>query len=138
MEKVLNQAELLAEAILESEEYIRMRLLEQAAMKDGGASVLVAEYSEKRSRVESVLTSNDMDHAELASASQALEEAEKAIDEYALLKDMREARANFSAMMEKVNAIIRMVVTGESPEESAHAGGCGGSCSTCGGCGGRH
>ena len=34
MEKVLNQAELLAEAILESEEYIAMRLAEQAAMKD--------------------------------------------------------------------------------------------------------
>ena len=34
MEKVLNQAELLAEAILESEEYINMRLTEQAVMKD--------------------------------------------------------------------------------------------------------
>ena len=38
MEKVLNQAEMLAEAILESEEYIAMRLAEQAAMKDEKAT----------------------------------------------------------------------------------------------------
>ena len=52
MEKVLNQAELLAEAILESEEYINMRLTEQAVMKDEEATLLVANYSEKRSKVE--------------------------------------------------------------------------------------
>ena len=48
MEKVLNQAELLAEAILESEEYIAMRLAEQAAMKDEKATQLIAAYTEKR------------------------------------------------------------------------------------------
>ncbi len=138
MDRVLNQAELLAEAILESEEYIRMRLAEQAAMKDEGASVLVAEYSQRRSQVENVLASNDMDHGELAKAGEALEAAEKALDEYALLKDIREARTRFSAMMEKVNAIIRFVVTGESPDDSAAQGGCGGSCSSCGGGCGKH
>ena len=42
MEKVLNQAEMLAEAILESEEYINMRLSEQAAMRDTEATGLIA------------------------------------------------------------------------------------------------
>jgi len=132
MENVLHQAELLAEAILESDEYIRMRLSEQAAMKDERASILVAEYSEKSSHVESILSANDMDHAKLAKAGEALEAAEKAIDEYALLKDMREARTAFQAMMERVNAITRYVVSGEAPEKGS---GCGGSCSGCsGGC----
>ena len=45
MEKVLNQAEMLAEAILESEEYISMRLAEQAAMRDENATQLIASYS---------------------------------------------------------------------------------------------
>ena len=48
MEKVLNQAEMLAEAILESEEYITMRLSEQAAMRDTEATGLIAAYTEKR------------------------------------------------------------------------------------------
>ena len=134
MEKVLLQAELLAEAILESEQYIHMRLSEQAAMKDEGATVLVAEYQEKRSNVENLLSANDLNHEELAAAGAALETAEKTLDEYALLKDMRDAREAFSDMMNKVNTIIKFVVTGESPEEES---GCSGSCGSCGGCHGH-
>ena len=55
MEKVLNQAEMLAEAILESEEYIAMRLAEQAAMKDEKANQLIMAYTEKRQAVEALL-----------------------------------------------------------------------------------
>ena len=134
MEKVLLQAELLAEAILDSEEFIHMRLAEQAAMKDEGATVLVAAYGEKRSAVENVLTANDLNHDELAKAGAELEAAEKAVDDYAILKEMRDAREVFSHMMEKVNTIIKYVVTGEEPEESS---GCGGNCAGCGGCHGH-
>ena len=74
MEKVLNQAELLAEAILESEEYINMRLTEQAVMKDEEATLLVANYSEKRSKVEELLANPNLDRGELAKAGQALQD----------------------------------------------------------------
>ena len=134
MEKVILHAELLGEAILESDVYIRMRLSEQAAMKDESASVLVAEYQEKRTQVENVLSENNMDREALSKASQELEAAEKAVDDYALLGEMREARAAFSEMMTKVNSIIKYVVTGESAETS---GGCGGSCDGCKGCSGN-
>ena len=134
MKNVILQAELLGEAILESDEYIRMRLSEQAAMKDEEASILVAEYQEKRSRVENVLSANDMNRDELAKASGELEAAEKAVDDYAMLREMRDARAAFSEMMAKVNTMIKYVVTGESPEES---GGCNGSCDGCKGCSGH-
>ena len=129
MEKVLNQAELLAESILESEEYIGMRLAEQAAMKNEDATKLVAAYSEKRSEVESLLASNDLDHTALSRAGDELTSIEKQIDQAPLLKDMREKRAAFTDMMNKVNQIIRFVVTGETGEEE----GCTGSCETCGG-----
>lgn len=132
MEKVLNQAELLAEAILESDEYIRMRLMEQAAMKDEDATKLVASYAQKRSRVENILSMNNMDAVELGKASEELNSAEKQMDENQLLKDMRAARADFTDMMNKVNQIIRFVVNGETGDE----GQCTGSCESCGGC--RH
>lgn len=131
MEKVLLQAELLAEAILDSEEYIRMRLCEQATQKDEKASQLVGDYGEKRQRVEELLAANELDREALAIAGEELRSAETAIDEYELLKSMREARTLFSDMMDKVNAIIKYVVTGEEPEEES--GGCSGSCSSCGG-----
>jgi cell fate (sporulation/competence/biofilm development) regulator YlbF (YheA/YmcA/DUF963 family) len=130
MEKVLNQAELLAEAILESQEYIRMRLSEQAATKDPEATRLVADYNEKRSKVQDLLASNDLDHGALARAGEELEAVEAALEASPLLKTMRDARREYSDMMDKVNAIIQFVITGEEPEE---AGGCGGSCSSCGG-----
>ena len=137
MEKVLNQAEQLAKAILESEEYIAMRLSEQAVMKDSDATVLVAAYGEKREQVESLLADPNMDHGALATAGEALEAAEQAIDENELLHRMRDSREAFTDMMKKVNAIIKYVVTGESEEEEA--GGCGGSCESCGGgCGHHH
>ena len=81
MEKVLNQAELLAEAILESEEYIAMRLAEQAAMKDEKATQLIAAYTEKRQAVENLPADANMDHGALAKAGEELENVEHAIDE---------------------------------------------------------
>ena len=130
MEKVLNQAEMLAEAILESEEYITMRLAEQAAMRDENATQLIASYSEKRQAVENLLADANMDHGALAKAGQELQEVERAIDECEVLNKMRESNEAFNAMMKKVNAIIRYVVTGEEEQEE----GCTGSCSTCSGC----
>lgn len=134
MEKVLNQAELLAEAILESEEYISMRLAEQAAMKDEKATMLIAAYSEKRQNVENLLADANMDHGALAKAGEELENVEHALDENEVIAHMRQTNEAFSEMMKKVNAIIKYVVTGESEEE----GGCTGSCESCGGCGHHH
>ena len=137
MEKVLNQAELLAEAILESEEYINMRLTEQAVMKDEEATLLVANYSEKRSKVEELLANPNLDRGELAKAGQALQEAEHMLDHNKLIAKMQETNDAFTDMMKKVNKIIKKVVTGEE-EEEGHSG-CSGSCSSCGGsCGCGH
>lgn len=135
MEKVLNQAEMLAEAILESEEYITMRLCEQAVMKDEEATLLVSSYSEKRSQIETLLADANMDHGELAKAGEALEQAEHMMDENKLLQKMRESNDAFTNMMKQVNKIIKFVVTGEHEEEQE---GCTGSCSSCGGCGHQH
>ena len=135
MEKVLNQAEQLAESILESEEFIKMRLAEQAAMRDAVAAGLIAEYSERRARVENLLASSDLDHAALSEAGAQLDATQKAIDENTMLQTMREANDVFSHMMQQVNKIIKFVVTGESEE----ADGCTGSCDSCGGgCGHQH
>lgn len=130
MENVLNQAEQLAEAILESEVYIKMRIAEQAAMRDEEAAGLIAEYSQRRSDVETLLASNDLDHNALAEAGEKLEAAEKAVDDNMLIKVMRDTNSAFADMMQQVNKIIKYVVTGEMEQEE----GCSGSCGSCGGC----
>ena len=126
MEKVINQAEILGEAILESQEYIQMRLTEQAVMKDEEATRLIALYGEKRTAVENLLANPNMDHGELAKAGGELQEVEQMLDNNTLLNKMRESNEAFTA---------KFVVTGEKEEEHD---GCTGSCSTCSGCGHHH
>ena len=68
MEKVLEQARLLAEAIAESDVYQHMRQCENDAMKDPEATKLIADFVEKRQKVERLLAEGNMDHTALAEA----------------------------------------------------------------------
>ena len=136
MNNVMHKAQELAEAILESSIYQRMHTAELQVNKDEEAVKAVSDFVEKRQAVESILASNNMDHTALAEAGKAMEEAEKKLNEVALIKEMQESRQEFTQMMENVNRILRLVVTGEVEEEHECGGDCFGcsSCSSCGGC----
>lgn len=130
MENVLKQAQALAEAILESDEYINMHLAEQAAMKDETATALIGSYHEKRQEIEKMLSDSNLDAEALAKAGQELDEIQNAIDSNEVMTRMRNTNELFNNMMKQVNGIIRFVVTGENPEQES----CTGSCASCGGC----
>lgn len=132
MEKVLEQARLLAEAIAESDVYQKMHQCENDAMKDAEATRAIADFVEKRQKVESLLAEGNMDHTALAEASKAMEDAEKKVNEQPKVHAMQEARGEFTQMMNNVNQILRFIITGEMEDNS----GCSGSCESCGGCGG--
>lgn len=133
MEKVLEQARLLAEAIAESDVYQKMHQCENDAMKDAEATRAIADFVEKRQKVESLLAEGNMDHTALAEASKAMEDAEKKVNEQPKVRAMQEARSEFTQMMNNVNQILRFIITGETEDNS----GCSGSCESCGGCGGE-
>ena len=133
MEKVLEQARLLAEAIAESDVYQKMHQCENDAMKDAEATRAIADFLEKRQKVESLLAEGNMDHTALAEASKAMEDAEKKVNEQPKVRAMQEARGEFTQMMNNVNQILRFIITGEMEDNS----GCSGSCESCGGCGGE-
>lgn len=133
MEKVLEQARLLAEAIAESDVYQKMHQCENDAMKDAEATRAIADFVEQRQKVESLLAEGNMDHTALAEASKAMEDAEKKVNEQPKVRAMQEARGEFTQMMNNVNQILRFIITGETEDSS----GCSGSCESCGGCGGE-
>lgn len=133
MEKVLEQARLLAEAIAESDVYQKMHQCENDTMKDAEATRAIADFVEKRQKVESLLAEGNMDHTALAEASKAMEDAEKKVNEQPKVRAMQEARGEFTQMMNNVNQILRFIITGETEDNS----GCSGSCESCGGCGGE-
>lgn len=133
MQNVMAKAQELAEAILESSIYQRMHTAELAVNKDEEAVKAVSDFIEKRQAVENILADNNMDHAALAEAGKAMEEAEKKLNETPLIKEMQETRKEFTEMMNNVNRILRLVITGET-EDECDCGSCSGSCSSCGGC----
>ena len=130
MDKVLKQAELLGQTILDSDVYAAMNKAELAVTKDEESVNLIAQLSEKRKKVEDILSSNEMDHQALAEAGEEMEALERQVNDLPLVKELQERRAEFSQMMNNVNQIIRFVLTGEMGDS-----GCSGSCSTCSGCG---
>jgi cell fate (sporulation/competence/biofilm development) regulator YlbF (YheA/YmcA/DUF963 family) len=126
MNKVLLQAEQLGEAILESEEYIAMRLAEQAVIDNDDAQKLVQTYSERKDAFQAELAKKPMDQEAIAKAGSAVKETEKQLTDNELISNMLTKKNEYSDMMQEVNSIISRVVNGESE------GGCSGSCEGCG------
>ena len=132
MREVMMKAQALAEAISQSEVYKTMHDLEDQVTKDETATALIAAYMEKRSNVELLLRSPEFDAEKVAAAGQELQDAEQAMEACTMVKDMREAQQSFQEMMDNVNRILRLVITGEVEDA---AGGCSGNCASCSGCG---
>ena len=127
MDKVLLQAELLGEAILQSEEYISMRLAEQAVLDNNDAQKLIQDYSETKDAFQKELSKKPLNNDAITKAGDAVKALEEKIAGNALINLMRDKGDAYSDMMQQVNNVIGRIVNGE-PE-----GGCSGSCASCGG-----
>lgn len=131
MREVMMKAQALAEAIVASDTYQTMHGLEEQVTKDENATALIAAYMEKRQNVELLLRSPEFDAEKVAAAGEELQNAEKAMEECTMVKDMREAQVKFQEMMDNVNRILRLVISGEVEDAQ---GGCTGNCASCSGC----
>lgn len=132
MADYIDKAKELGQAVLESEQYVEMRLAEEAAMHDKDAAMLVAAVAEQRKIVEGLLASASVDASALSAEGAKLQEMEKAMKENPVVKNMSERRAAFSQMMNDINAVLRYVINGDDPDTESDS--CGGDCSSCGGC----
>ena len=133
MRNVMMKAQELAEAILGSETYQKMKQQENDVKRDPDAAKALGDMIEKRNRVETILSSTDMKPDELAEASREMEEAETRMNENEMIKTLKEYRKDFQTMMDNVNRILRLVITGETEDENGGSG-CSGNCSRCSGC----
>ena len=133
MKNVMAKAQELAEAIVDSPVYLKMKELEGEVRHDPEANDAMADMISKRQKVEDILSSTDMDPNELSRASLEMEEAEKRMNANEKIQALKEARGTFQTMMDNVNKILRLIVTGEVADDSS-SGGCSGNCSGCSGC----
>ena len=133
MRNVMMKAQELAESILDSEIYQKMKQQENAVRRDPEAAKALGDMIEKRNRVETILSAANMDPNELAEASREMEEAEKRMNENTMIQSLKDYRKDFQTMMDNVNRILRLVITGETEDENGGSG-CSGNCSGCNGC----
>jgi cell fate (sporulation/competence/biofilm development) regulator YlbF (YheA/YmcA/DUF963 family) len=129
----MTKAQELAEAILESEVYRKMKQQEIAVRRDPEAAGALGDMIEKRQRVETILSSAEMDPNKLAEASREMEEAENRMNSNPMISTLKEYRKDFQTMMDNVNRILRLIITGETEDENGGSG-CSGNCSGCSGC----
>lgn len=134
MREVMQKAQELAEAILDSEKYQQMKKMEGEVRRDPEAAAALGDMIEKRNRVENILSSANMDPNELAEASRAMEEAEARMNGNEMIKQLKQTRKEFQTMMDNVNKILRLVITGEVADEDTGSAGCCGDCTGCSGC----
>lgn len=133
MRNVMQKAQELAEAILASDIYTKMKELEETVQSDESAALAVSNMIAKRKKVEDVLSEKDMKPDDLAKASAEMEQAEKEMNANEKILALRAARKDFNEMMNNVNRILRLVITGEIAEDDV-SGGCSGNCAGCSGC----
>jgi cell fate (sporulation/competence/biofilm development) regulator YlbF (YheA/YmcA/DUF963 family) len=111
-----------------------MKQQEVATRRDPEAAKALADMIEKRNRVETILSAADMDPNELAEASREMEEAEQRMNDNEMIRMLKDYRKDFQTMMDNVNRILRLVITGETEDENGRSTGCSGNCSGCSGC----
>lgn len=129
MHQVMTKTQELAQAILESKIYQRLNEAEANVTIDPAATAAISAYMEKRQAVEALLGGEEVDREKLAEAGNAMQAAEQELNEVPVVKELQAARSDFNQMMENVNQVLRLMITGET-----EAGGCTGSCESCGGC----
>lgn len=129
MREVMMKAQELAQAILDTGYYQKMQELENQLAEDAAATALVADFVEKRNAFEALMRNEGAAREDFAAAGKAFSDAQSALDENELVQQMREAQQKYNDLMENVNRILRLVVTGETEE-----GGCSGNCASCSGC----
>ena len=129
MVTVMKKAQELAEAILASDVYQRMKAAEGQIGVNPDATLAVAAYMEKRDAVDKLLHSADMDPAQLAVLAGELEQAEQVMNQQPVVLEMQEARKAFDEMMDSINRVLRLVINGDPTEQET--AGCTGSCATC-------
>lgn len=137
MKEVMMCAQKLAEAILNSDVYQHMHTLEELVTQDEDATKAIAAYMEKRTAVEQAMRKPDIDPTQLAEAAQELEDVQQAMNDCPVIRDMRDAQKKYQDMMDNVNRILRLVVTGETEDDKGGqptTSGCTGNCASCGGC----
>lgn len=126
---VMEKAAELAEALVQSDEFLAYNAAREAVENDETASQLMRRYSDAEERLQLAL-SDPADLTAIEGIKQDLEELRMLIVDNAMLERLAETQGGFQFLMSKVNDVIGQRINPRRAESCDCAGGC----DSCEGC----
>ncbi len=127
---VTEQAKILGQALIDSEEFKAYAEAEAKYNADEEAQKLTKEYDKNCEIHYNELKQEGLSPSEMVKIRRKITEEYTKVASHPVIKDYLEKKKAAEKLLANVNNIIKFYVTGEEQTE----GGCTGSCSTCGGC----
>lgn len=130
MNKVIECARALGEAVVASDEYKNMQVTEKAAMSDPEVSEAMSRFLELKEALNEAMRQSEPNAELIARYGQEMDEVQQKMNAMPAIDAMTSSRQQFSEMMNQVNRVLEFIIMGEVEQ----SGGCSGNCGACGGC----
>lgn len=131
MDNVFAKTRELGQALLESEVYLKMKEVEDRAMRNQEAAQLMSSFLEKRSQLQQLMHDGNPDPGALKRLSDEMDADQERLQMMDDIIALTEARSEFTGLINQVNQVLQFIVTGRMDDPN---GGCSGSCDSCSGC----
>lgn len=128
-ENIFEKARELGTLIKDCEIFTRMRAAEEKASNNLDLVSLSGEYEVLRNKMQEMTVEDNPDYEQIGAVSREMEDVQAKMLNLGDMKELQEARAAFTELMNFVNRELQGVLAPESL-----GGGCSGSCSCCSGC----
>ena len=129
MDMVFAKTRELGQALLETEQYKKMKEAEDRAMKNSDAAQLMTDLLEKRGELHAAMGEDTPDPGKLKRLSEEMDDIQEKLQLMDDIVAMTQARSEFNALIGNINQVLQFIVTGRMD-----SGDCAGDCSSCGGC----
>ena len=131
---VIAMARELGHAIQQMKSYQEMMKLSDECDNDKELQALVGEFNDLKGKINQEIMSDKRDDDKIGEMDKRLREVYALITAHPKMKELSEAKENFSETFNYVSQIITAAANGENPDTVELVAGCTGSCSSCGGC----
>ncbi len=132
---IIEMAREIGKKLQQEESYKKLHNAQTAADSDVNLQELIGEFNLKRIAINNEASKKDNDSEKLQALNSEMRAVYSRIMQNENMIAYNEAKEEFDAVFNRVNAIIQNSANGEDPETTDFNAGCSGSCSTCGGCG---
>ena len=125
---ILEQAQKLGQAILETPEYQRFATAQKAQIEDEEATRQIQNYNDLRRNFALQIQNTNPPEEEIQKIRATLQEEFHKLRQNPIINEYIEANEEYSQLVENINGIINMYALGKE------GGSCSGGCSSCSGC----